>query len=383
MKAMNNVIALDPPVAAPDAPISAAPAVARTKASAAERLLYIEPIRVYAMSLVVFIHVAAILAPHYNTISLTDWWTSNFYHALSKGGPPIFTIVSGALLLGISKDQPLGVFFKKRFLKVLIPFLGWAAVYLAWRVVFRGEQLAPEDMIRLLLGGVVYDHLWFIKMILGLYLATPVLRVYVQNATRANLRYFLIVWFVAWTLLPTISRLLNMQINLDLVVMTNYVGYFIGGYYLRDVFLKPKQILPTLLIVVGALLFTQYSTYALTMAKDGQLDDFFLNNQGFNMVIVSAGMFLFLKSLPWADIYARFPRFQKVVLYLASCSLGVYFVHMLIMELLGSGKLGFVIDSYTLGTLIGIPLTAVLTFVLSVGVVTVIKRIPGLKLFVP
>lgn len=205
------------------------------------------------------------------------------------------------------------------------------------------------------------------------------LRVYVQSASRANLRYFLIVWFIGWTLLPAISRFAGVQINIDLVIMTHYVGYFVGGYYLRDVVLKQKQVIPTLLIVVGTLLFTQYATYALTMAKGGQLDDFFLNNQGFNLVIVAAGMFLFLKSLPWAEIYARFPTFQKVVLYLASCSLGVYFVHEIIIESIGSGKLGVTINSFTFGTLIGISLTAVLTFVLSVGVVSVIKRIPGRK----
>ncbi|MBK8020819.1 MAG: acyltransferase family protein [Chloroflexi bacterium] len=339
--------------------------------------------RAYAMSIVVFIHVASVLAPHYNTIAPIDWWISNLYHAFSKGGPPIFTLVSGMLLLNMTREQPLGEFFRKRFLKVLVPFLGWAVVYLAWRILFNGETMDSTQMINAVLKGPVYYHLWFIQMILGLYLATPVLRVYVRNASRANLRYFLIVWFLTITFLPAVSRMLNVQFGIDFAVMTNYVGYFVMGYYLRDVTLKPKQMLPALLVVVGTLLATEYAVHAMTMAQDGRLDTFFLNNLGFNMVIVSVAMFLFLKSLPWETIFERFAVIRWSVRLLASCSLGVYFVHVLIMELLGSGRLGFKISAMTLSPLVGIPLTAGITLVLSVIVILIMKRIPVLKTFVP
>ena len=73
------------------------------KGNDTERLIFVPAIRAYAMSIVVVIHVASILAPHFNTIAPYDWWISNAYHAFSKGCPPLFTLVSGMLLLSVPK----------------------------------------------------------------------------------------------------------------------------------------------------------------------------------------------------------------------------------------------------------------------------------------
>lgn len=189
-------------VTANNLPLSSAQPAVRVKA--VDRIVYVNVVRVYAMSIVVLIHVAAILAPHFNTIAHSDWWISNMFHAFSKGGPPIFTLVSGMLLLG-SKDQPLLDFFRKRFMKVLIPFLGWAVVYLAWRAYNQGEVFTLQSALQQILDGPVYYHLWFIQMILGLYLATPILRVFVRHADRIYLQYFIGVWIFAVAIVPLIS----------------------------------------------------------------------------------------------------------------------------------------------------------------------------------
>ena len=382
---MTQLVAPTPTLPTEDRPL-AAPAekiAVKTKADAVDRLCYPGPIRAYAMSIVVLIHVASILAPHYNTISQSDWWISNAYHAFSKGGPPIFTLVSGLLLLSVPASQPIGVFFKKRFIKVLIPFIFWAFVYLAWRLFFLQEVMGLPEITRAFLDGPIYYHMWFIQMILGLYLATPILRVYVQNASRTNLRYFLLVWFVSTTILPMITYFTKTNIKIDIVVTTSYVGYFVMGYYLRDIGLSKRQLLPCLLIVVATMLFTEVASYFLMINQGGIFDTLFFNNLGFNMVIISVGLFMFLKSLPWDALFAKIPPLGWAMNLLAMCSLGVYFVHVLIMELLASGRLGFTLDWFTFGTLIGIPLTAFVTLVLSVAVVWIFKQVPVLKIFVP
>jgi surface polysaccharide O-acyltransferase-like enzyme len=371
-----ETLALEAPAAA------VAPAKAGGRVSV-ERLAFPGPVRAYAMSIVVLIHVASVLAPHYNTISPADWWISNAYHAFSKGGPPIFTLVSGMLLLSVPASQPISVFFRKRFVKVLIPFLFWAVVYLAWRIFFLHETLSPYDMVKTLFDGPVYYHLWFIQMILGLYLATPILRIYVQNASRTNLRYFLLVWFVGVTVLPVITHFTQFSIRIDLAVTTAYVGYFVLGYYLRDFSLSRRQLLPCLLIVVATMVMTELGTYWLMINQGGKFNAILLNNLGFNMVIISVGLFLFLKSVPYDALFARLPLLGRAVALLASCSLGVYFVHVLIMELLASGQLGFKLNWLTFGPLIGIPLDAFVVLVLSIAVVWCMQRLPILHWFVP
>ncbi len=351
--------------------------------AAREKIQFVPLIRVYAMCMVVFIHVASIPAPHFKTIGLFDWWTSMAYHALSKGGPPLFTMVSGMLLLAPRDEQPILVFFRKRFIKVLLPFLGWAVVYLAWRVYFNGESLTLAQGLREIIQGPVYYHLWFIQMILGLYLATPILRVYVRHASRQNLSYFILIWFLGVSILPLSSRFLKVNPGIQLVVTTNFVGYFILGYFLRNVTLTPRQLYPAALTVAASVGFTEVSTYILMKDANGNLDTFFLDNHGFNIVLMSAGLFLFLKSLPYQALYTRYPTAEKAINLLASCSLGIYFVHVMIMELLGSGKLGFQIGPLSFNPLFAVPITSAVTFGVSFVVILALKRIPVINFMVP
>lgn len=347
------------------------------------RILFVNVIRAYAMFIVVMIHVASVPGPHYNTISSLDWWITNAFHAFSKGGPPMFTMVSGMLLLNPGRDQPLSYFFKRRFIRVLGPFVAWAVIYLGWRMFYFGESFTPGEMLREIVQGPVYYHLWFIQMILGLYLATPILRIYVKNARQRDLGYFIGVWIFAVAILPLVSRYLGINIGIQIVITTSFVGYFVLGYFLRDVELKPNQILPVLLGIVACMLFTEGATYQLMVQADGRLDTFFLDNQSLNIILMASGLFLFLKSLPYDHIFARWPGVKRVFDVLSSASFGIYFVHVLIMELLSSGLLGFKLSALTIHPLIGVPLTTLVTLALSLGVTLLLKRIPYVRYIVP
>jgi len=338
-------------------------------------------IRIYAMFIVVMIHVASLLAPHFNSVSFHDWWVANLYHALTKGGPPMFTMVSGMLLL--AKDQDLGTFFSKRFAKVLLPFLAWALVYIAYRAFFKGEVFDVRGVFQAILQGPAYYHLWFIQMILGMYFATPILRVYVKNASRANLRYFLILWACAVGGVPLLSRLIGIAINIQFVVTTGFVGYFVLGYYLKDVVLSPKQWWIAPFTALVGVLITQVGTYYLVQSNNGVFDDFYLNNLSLNIMLVATSLFLMLKSLPYEQFFIKHPRLKAAVINLSSYSFGIYFVHVMIMEMLASGQFGFRLEPVSFNPLLAIPVTTLVTFVLSLIVVAILKQIPLVKYIVP
>ena len=54
---------------------------------------------------------------------------TNAVMTIVYGGVPLFVMLSGALLLG--KDEPIGVFFRKRMGRVLWPFLFWSVIVCA------------------------------------------------------------------------------------------------------------------------------------------------------------------------------------------------------------------------------------------------------------
>ena len=348
-----------------------------------EQVVYAKVVRTFALFVIVTLHVAFPLIYLYNSVSYADWWIANNFYILGKIGSPLFTMVSGLLLLNPSKEQPIPVFFKKRLVKVLIPFLAWSTIYLLWRIFLRDESFTPKEILVLFVQGPVYYHLWFIQMILGLYLATPILRIYIRHADHKNLTYFLIIWLVTVSVLPIVKRFLGFEIGIDVVITTGFVGFFVLGYYLRNVTLTPSQMMPTLLIIVVALCFTQYATHALTVKNEGLYDNFFVLNDSLNLIIVAVGLFLFFKSLDYELLFQKVPLLQKIVLYVSTCSLGVYFVHVLIIEELAGGRFGFMLNASSFHPLISIPAISLLVMALSVIVTMLLKQIPYVRNIVP
>ena len=354
-----------------------------TAVRADEQVVYAKVVRTFALFVIVTLHVAFPLIYLYNSVSYADWWIANNFYILGKIGSPLFTMVSGLLLLNPSKEQPIPVFFKKRLVKVLIPFLAWSTIYLLWRIFLRDESFTPKEILVLFVQGPVYYHLWFIQMILGLYLATPILRIYIRHADHKNLTYFLIIWLVTVSVLPIVKRFLGFEIGIDVVITTGFVGFFVLGYYLRNVTLTPSQMMPTLLIIVVALCFTQYATHALTVKNEGLYDNFFVLNDSLNLIIVAVGLFLFFKSLDYELLFQKVPLLQKIVLYVSTCSLGVYFVHVLIIEELAGGRFGFMLNASAFHPLISIPAISLLVMALSVIVTMLLKQIPYVRNIVP
>lgn len=358
-------------------------AKAASKPAVREDLTYVRVIRAFALFVIVTQHLSFPLIYEYNTISYAGWWVGVAIYMWGKAGSPLFTMVSGLLLLDPRKDEPVSVFFRKRFVKVLIPFIAWSAIYLLWRIYARGEEFTAREIVTLFVQGPVYYHLWFIQMILGLYLATPILRIYTRNTTRANLRYFLLVWFVTVSLLPIFNRFTGIEIGIQVVVTTGFVGFYVLGYYLRPLALSQRQFVLALLAMVAALLTTQLLIHGLTVGNGGVFDNFFALNDSVNIVIVTVSLFMILKSLDYTRIFAALPWLGKIVTWVSSTSLGIYFVHVLIIEELASGRFGFVFTGMTVHPLFGILFGSVLVMTVSVIITMILQRIPVVRQIVP
>lgn len=150
-------------------------------------------------------------------------------YSLIYVGVPLFVMLSGALLLG--KEEPLKLFFKKRFHRVLIPFFIWSIIvslihffqngghnFLKWPPLFTKE----------LFGNGVHTIYWYMYMILGLYILTPILRYIAKDAKL--LAYSIITCFGLYYLqyfLPEFSFANRFQFQNLL-----FIGYFLTGYFL-------------------------------------------------------------------------------------------------------------------------------------------------------
>ena len=347
-------------------------------------LEYVVVIRALAMVIIIAEHVIFPQINNYNTIHSLDWWMASTMYLIGKTGSPLFTMISGMLLLHPKKaDQPVGLFFKKRFIKVLIPFSAWSGIYMIYRLYWLGEQL-PSDYIKyLLIKGPVYGHLWFLQMILGLYLVTPILRTYIKAASRKNLTYFLITWYVMTSLFPVFERYVGVPIGIRLYVTTGYVGFFILGIYLRDIKLEGKHLRWAMYGVGAIWTFSQFIVHYGTVANNGKYEHFYAMNTSYNIVPLSILSFLVLKSMDWNAIYGAMPSFKWMIKKISVASLGIYCVHQMIIDEFRNGILGFPLDETTWPLLISVPVLTAIVMAVSAVITLELQKVPILKNIVP
>ena len=87
---------------------------------------------------------------------------SSLYYVLSRTAVPLFFMVSGYLLLG--REEPYGVFFWKRIVKVFVPFLIWSLIYLLWNREGFDSGFSLKLVVSYILKiihGPRENHLWF------------------------------------------------------------------------------------------------------------------------------------------------------------------------------------------------------------------------------
>ena len=85
--------------------------------------------------------------------------------------------------------------------------------------------------------GILYDlfsgayyQFWFIYLIVGLYLITPILRVIIANGDSKIIRYLILLWFVGVAVVPLVQLASGYTLNSSVFVIGGWVGYFVLGY---------------------------------------------------------------------------------------------------------------------------------------------------------
>jgi surface polysaccharide O-acyltransferase-like enzyme len=354
-----------------------AESVARRSVSVAERsrgIQYINRLRIGAIYAVVTAHVAMGLMMPMQPFT-ADWWLGCWLFFTAHAAIPIFVMISGALLLGNERQESAAQFYKRRFYRVGIPMVVWTAFYLGVRQFIDGEHLTLGSTIRLILQGDAYYHLWFLYMIAGLYLVTPVLRTFVRYASPKE-RLFVIV---------AILLLANAYFQADVILWSNrrsiltmfipFIAYYLCGYEIRRV--DPKKVPAALLylcVIASALYLAAFSE--VFFRRQGgvgvrYLFDFF----SLPVAFLSIGVF-------WAaylhDASAGPPTgLRRTALeWVASTTLGVYVLHPLVLTYLRHQLKNHAGGGSFLAAVIVVPLA---TFAICYVITSILMNIPVLR----
>jgi surface polysaccharide O-acyltransferase-like enzyme len=339
---------------------------------------WVDLARVVAAILVVSVHASGPVVAHFNEVSRVDWWVANVYDAAAKICVPLFFMLSGHLLLG--KIEPLAGFFTKRLSKVVVPWLAWSALYLAWSDHLEHRRHGLLDGARAILAGPVYYHLWFLYALLGLYLFTPVLRVYASRAPRSDLIYFVAIWFVTVAVLPGLQEFAGLEVGINLPSFTGYVGYFVLGRLIGEAPCSPRRVRLSAALFAAAYTITVLGTYLLT-SRRGAFHGFLYAFLSPSMIVASGAALYLLKALG-----ARLrppPVVDRLISALCAQSFGIYLVHPFVMDVLAEERFGIGLHGRAFHASLAIPATIAVTLVVSALMTALLRRIPVLRQLVP
>ena len=305
------------------------------------------------------------------------WAFVDVYQSISRTGVPLFVMLSGALLLQPSKDEPLRVFFKKRWARIGLPFLFWGAAYFAWTFFTAPEAFTSDYVIQGILTGPEF-HFWYLYMLVGLYLFTPILRVLIAHADRKLLKYFVILWLLGAVIMPLPTLFGEYIFDVNVFIIPLWTGYFVLGTYLMSAQVRRKTLLTLLFL---GLTLTAIGTYVMAATVGGTLTYFFQDYFSPTIILASVALFLLLNTIqsPANQTDPRHPKIRLLLKTISQNTLPIYLLHVMIIESIQRGYFGFTINSNTLNSIVGVPLISVITLFICLGVILPLKKIPGLR----
>lgn len=344
------------------------------------KITSIEILRIIAIIFVISIHISAPVFRMYKEIP-NQWMIANIINAISRPAVPIFLMISGGLLLNPQKNESIKNFLQKRFLKILIPTIFWTIFFFFFSkpIAFNAIDLKVlETILKTIIQGDVHYHLQFMYYLIGLYLLTPILRVYLRNADKSNIYYFLALWLIANPLVGILNYFFGLKIGIQLYFFTGMVGYYILGYLLFQTEISPKLKKTMIIAGIVGMLITIVGTYLLTYPKL-IADTFFYGYLNLNVIFNSIAIVIIVTNLSWDKFKLKNEVWNNLILKISKTTFGVYLVHPLVIEILKWNN----ISGLTINTLIGIPLSVLLVFIISTCLVMFLQKIPVLKYIVP
>ena len=345
----------------------------------------------------------------------TDAFWASFFDSFVRSCVPLFIIASS--YLQFPTHYPTMEFFRRRAVRILVPFLLWTVVY-----AFRWGE--PVENFRNLLLNFNYaaGHLWFVYMLLGVYLLMPLLSPWAEKVEKKELQIYLGICLFT-TMIPLIRDWaaggattviygpsgLPRQALFPLwgeaswnaygtfYYFSGFIGYLLLGLYFRK-FVGELSWKKTLGIAIpcyiagfaisfGGFLRRVYETAEGTFPVGGLVEkavwwETTWCNDTIGVVLMAiAGILVFKK------IKAEGRFYKNVLLPVSKASYGIYLMHLLILvpicgafrNWLGSGSEG-VLGFWT--TPAEILLSAITAFIGTSLVSVLIRRIPKIGKYI-
>lgn len=337
------------------------------------RVIYFDILNVLACICVIFLHMNGIVHTYSTSMA---WKTALVFEVICYWAVPIFIMLSGATLLKYRERYDTKTFFKKRFIKVLVPWIIWSLVL----YIIKNKNLNLLQFIKDFSYGRIESIYWFFPLILFLYCLIPVLSIFTEKKEyRKILKAIVLFQFIFKGIIYPIcvvTKVTFPTVFSYCIGVNSYIIFLLLGYLLSTENLTKKQRIFVYLSGIASALIRYFYTYYFSI-KEGVLNkDLFDYCSGISIMLAIA-VFIFIKNIDWEKIRNKLHIKPNVIAKISSCSFGVYLIHMLIKNKL-TNMLELNVYSIWYRTI-----GAIAIYLICLLIVYIIKKIPIIRKIVP
>ncbi len=337
----------------------------------------IDRLRVAACVAVVLIHVTLGSLETVTPFSPV-WWIGHWICLVNQWAVPVFVMISGALLLNpdhAAADSP-SVFFRKRLRRMGWPLLVWTAFYFVIRKTLDHEPVTARYILNHLLQADPPYHTYFLFVIAGLYLVTPMLRVLVQTMSSSQRQGLIGVIFGLASGYALANAWFWGNERFLFSFFVPYLGYYLCGYELTQL---PENALTRrhwTWAVALSIIYLVMTAPAYADALGRQNGRFVLGY--FSVPIIVMSVAIFRAAWQTNGVTVRQSGSMTVTLSrrIAPATFGIYLIHVAVLIGLREVATGQGHDAaFLINVIVGTAAALGVSYVLTV----MMQRVPGLK----
>jgi len=252
---------------------------------------------------------------------------------------PVFVMVSGALFLNPEKEIVFKTLFGKYILRMVLVLLIFGTVFALMELVFNEHSFSPKMLFTSLKNvyeGTIWAHMWFLYMIIGLYLVTPLLQKMLKSIDEKLLRYLLLILYIFNFVVPFLNEFTDTKFGVSIPFSSAYLFYYILGYAIHFDRIKIGKKVSTFGVFIGVLwcILAQFLPNCTITSGAG------IKYASFFGVFISAGIF----SLAKKKCKTSADCIDNI---LNPLSFGVYVIHALFINFMYKA-VHFTPDRYTI-----------------------------------
>lgn len=360
-----------------------------------ERLIWIDLIKCIAIFMMIAVHCTDNVTPAERSEGWYNLWGS-IYGSLMRPAIPLFVMVMGVLLLPVVQD--ITTLYKKRVVRVIIPFLIWSVIYnlfpwitgllglepsvinnfFAWVVPSQelGDALHNIAMIPLTFSYFAVQ-MWYVFLLIGIYLYLPFFSAWVKNSTKREQHIFLALWFVSLFIPYLRQYVINDLWGVCswnefgmLYSFAGFNGYLLLGYYLKNNPItwgwgKMCAVFIPMFAVGYAITMFGFKSITAIPGQSVEMVELFYTYCTPNVLMLTIPIFVFVQRISISSVWGK-----KSITSLSICTFGIWMSHYLFL-----GPCYMLIESLPIHTMVKMIVCSVLVLSVTWGFVALVLKL--------